>query len=351
MRRLPLLLCLAVLTLLAGAAAGPAAAQAKPALGIADQKAATFLDPRLDDLHLKYARVYMSWDVLTDKASRQEMDLWFAGAKLAGLDPLITISRSRIPSRISYNPSPGQLAAELKKWRARWPGQVRTLSTWNEANLGKSPELVAAWWLALRRACPTCTVLGADLLDEPKVLTWAARFIVAAGRQPAIWGLHDYNDVNTGRTTMTKALLATLKGDFWLTETGGVASRLRPTYRFAGCGVSFQTRATNFLLGTIAKLSPRIKRIYIFNWGQGDTSASFDSALVDAGGRERPSLNLVRRYLGQPGVTDPEGGVAPELKTCKVGSKVVTAPVPPPAPAPAGKAKGGGKAKGKGTRG
>lgn len=292
MRRLPLLLCLALLTLLAGAAAGPVAADAKPALGIADQKAATFLDPRLDDLHLRYARVYMSWDVLTDKASREEMDLWFAGAKLAGLDPLITISRSRIPSRISYNPSPGQLAAELKKWRARWPGQVRTLSTWNEANLGKSPELVASWWLALRRACPACTVLGADLLDEPKVLTWAARFIVAAGRQPAIWGLHDYNDVNTGRTTMTKALLATLKGDFWLTETGGVVN----FGRSFPCDTRRAASRTSYMFRLARKYDRHLERLYSYNF-YGADCRGFDAGLVSASGTRRPAYGVFRARL------------------------------------------------------
>lgn len=325
MRRL--LLLLPLLLLLSGVATG--AAQAKPALGIADQKPETFLDSRLTALHLKYARLYLSWDVLHDKHSLQVADDWFKGAKLDGMEPLVTIARSRIPSQISVNPSPARLASEFKKWRKRWPGQINKVSTWNEANLGKKPEMVAKWWLALRKACPSCTVLGADLLDEPKVLDWAAKFVKAAGRSPAIWGLHSYNDANTYKTTITKALLKGLKGDFWLTETGGVANRLRPIYKFAACGVAHQTKATKFLLSNIAKLSPRIKRIYIFNWGLGDDTASFDSALIDAQGRERPALNEVRKYLGQPTVSDPVGGVSPGPKTCKKGTATVKTPKKP----------------------
>jgi hypothetical protein len=315
-RRLLLLVPLLILLLCASA-------QAKPALGIADQKPETFLDPRLDDLHLRYSRLYVPWDVLKDKHSLGVVDAWLAGSKLDNLDPLITISRSRIPSRIAVNPTPAQLAAEYKKWRKRWPGQMNTISTWNEANLGKKPEMVAKWWLALRRACPTCTVLGADLLDEPKVLTWATAFVKAAKRAPTIWGLHAYNDVNTFTTSSTKALLKSLKGDIWLTETGGVANRVRPIYKFSACGVAHQTKATSFLLKQVATLSPRIKRIYIFNWGLGDGGASFDSALVDEEGRERPSLNLVRTYLGLARIPTPIGGSSPELRRCKKGTAKV----------------------------
>jgi hypothetical protein len=324
MRRLLLLVPLLLLIF-------TASAQAKPALGIADQKPETFSDPRLTALHLKYARVYLSWDVLQDRHSLEVADKWFAGAKLDNMEPLVTIARSRIPSQISVNPSPARLASEFKKWRKRWPGQVNKVSTWNEANLGKKPEMVAKWWLALRKACPSCTVLGADLLDEPKVLDWAAKFVKAAKRSPTIWGLHAYNDANTYKTTITKALLKGLKGDFWLTETGGVANRPRPIYKFASCGVAHQTKATKFLLTNIAKLSPRIKRIYIFNWGLGDDTASFDSALIDAQQRERPALNQVRKYLGQAPILNPVGGVSPGPKTCKKGTTTVKTPKKPKA--------------------
>lgn len=330
MRRLSLLVPLLVVALFTLSPAAPA--QAKPALGIADQKPETFLDPRLGDLGMKYARVYMSWDVLRDKNTRNVIDAWLANAKRDGFDPLVTIARSRIPSRKGFKPTPKQLAGEFRKWRKRWPGQMNTISTWNEANLGNKPELVAQWWLALRKECPTCTVLGADLLDEPKVLDWAAKFVKAAKKSPTIWGLHAYNDANNLQTTITKALLKGLKGNFWITETGGVANRVKPLYRFKSCGVKHQTAATKYLLNTIAKLSPRIKRIYIFNWGLGDSRASFDSALVDAQGRERPSLNLVRTYLGLPRVTAPDGGFSPELKVkCKKGTTTAKTPRKPSA--------------------
>jgi hypothetical protein len=323
-RRLPLVACLLLLAV-------PATASAKPLLGIGDQKPATFQDARLKALKLSYARIYIPWDVLHDKNTLPSVDAWFKGAKADHMEALVTIARSRIPSRTAVKPTPAALAGELKKWRARWPGQVSKISTWNEPNLGYKPELVAQWWLALRRACPSCTVLGADILDEPNVLKWTARFVKAAGRSPAIWGLHAYNDTNTFKTTITKALLKGLKGKLWITETGGVVNRSHPVYRFAGCGAAHQTAATEFLLGAIAKLSPRIARIYLFNWGLDDRATNFDAALIDAANRERPALNAVRKYLGQPAVASPLGGFSAGPTHCKSGAKPVRVPQPPKA--------------------
>lgn len=319
MRRLTVLLPLLFLMLCASA-------QAKPELGIADQKAEALDDPRLRALNLSYGRLYLPWDVLKEPNSLRETDAWLKNAKRDGLEPMLTIARSRIVGREGVRPTPKALAAEVVKWRKRWPGQVKLLSTWNEANLGYSPELVASWWLAVRRACPGCTVLGADLLDEPKVLAWTARFVKAAKRSPAIWGIHAYNDANTFSTKVTKALLKGLKGEFWLTETGGVATRSKPIYAFTGCGVAHQTKATRFLLETIAKLSPRIKRIYIFNWNLGQRRVTFDASLIDAADRERPALNVVRKYLGQAPVLSPPGGVSRELSSCKKGTVKVKTP-------------------------
>lgn len=329
MRRL---LLLVPLLTLAVAFMGSTAAQAKPILGIADQKASTFQDPRLEALHLKYARYYLSWDVLSDKHSLAEADAWFAGAKADGLTPLVTIARSRIPSKVSQKPTPAKLVAEVKKWRTRWgTSTIKQISTWNEANEANHPEYYASLWVALRKGCTGCTVLGADLLDGSNVLSWAQAFVKYTlkhgGKQPTVWGLHAYNDANTFKTSITKALLAGLKGDIWITETGGVASRPHPTYTFKGCGAAFQTKATSYLLNTIAKLSPRIKRIYIFNWGLGSNDASFDSALIDAENRERPALNVIRKYLGQAAVTNPLFGVSPGPAKCKYkGKKVASVP-------------------------
>ena len=152
------------------------------------------------------------------------------------IDILVTFDRSRRAGRASINPTPAQLAAEMKAMRKRWPW-LHEFSTWNEVNIAKHPDTVAKWWLALTRACPSCTILGADLLDRSNssdstaavtesLRAWLYGFLEATGgRQPAVWGLHNYIDANRGRTTVTRAVLKLVKGRIWFTETGGLVSR------------------------------------------------------------------------------------------------------------------------------
>jgi hypothetical protein len=301
MRRLPVLLFLLALI----AAAVPAtAAQAKLAVGIADNKSEMFTDPRFTALKVKYVRVMVPYDAMHDFAQRTWLDGWMAGAKADGLTPLVTFDRSR--KRTSHNPSAAQMATSLKDVRKRYPF-VKEFATWNEANINKRPETVARWWLAMRKACPTCTILGADLLDRNNVGTWAQRFVKAAKRTPKVWGLHNYTDANTLKTGGTRKLLTAVKGAVWFTETGGVVSRNN------GSGIAFPTgathaaKATKFVFSTLAKLSPRVQRVYLYHWNTGlgdlataadDDDRTWDSGLIGPDDKPRPSLAVLQALLG-----------------------------------------------------
>lgn len=62
-------------------------------------------------------------------------------------------------------------------------------STWNEANscgerTCRRARLVAAWWRRPRIACPGCTVLAADVVDQPNVGDWAREFARNARMEP-----------------------------------------------------------------------------------------------------------------------------------------------------------------------
>jgi hypothetical protein len=301
MRRIPVLLFLLALT----AAVVPAtAAQAKLAVGIADNKSDMFTDPRFTALKVKYVRVMVPYDAMHDFAQRTWLDGWMAGAKADGLTPLVTFDRSR--KRTSHNPSAAQMATSLKDVRKRYPF-VKEFATWNEANINKKPETVARWWLAMRKACPSCTILGTDLLDRNNVGTWAQRFVKAAKRTPKVWGLHNYTDANTLKTAGTRKLLKAVKGAVWFTETGGVVSRNN------GSGITFPTgathaaKATKFVFSTLAKLSPRVQRAYLYHWNTGigdvlttadDDDRTWDSGLIGPDDQPRPSLAVLQTLLG-----------------------------------------------------
>jgi hypothetical protein len=299
MRRLPIVLIL----LAALVATVPAtAAQAKVAIGIADNKSDMFTDPRFAALKVKVVRVMVPYDAMHDAVLRTWLDGWMAGAKAEGLKPLVTFDRSR--KRTSHNPSAAQMAKSLKDVRKRYPF-VKEFATWNEANINKRPETVARWWTAMRKACPTCTILGADLLDRNNVGTWAQRFVKAAKRTPKVWGLHNYTDANRLKTTGTRKLLGAVKGAVWFTETGGVVARNN------GSGIAFPTgathaaKATKFVFSTLVKLSPRVQRVYLYHWntGVGATAKArdartWDSGLIGPDDKPRPSLTVLQTLLG-----------------------------------------------------
>jgi hypothetical protein len=209
--------------------------------GIADQHDIMFSDPRFLNLKITHTRIFMAWDVLTDASQRLAADNYMKAANKLGIDVLVTFTQSRREGRHSIMPTPAQLVSSLKAMRKRWPF-LHEFSTFNEVNLlRKKPSTVAKQWLALVKACPTCTILGADLVDRAPqnnktaadptevtndITTWVAGFLkTTKGKQPKVWGLHNYVDANLKRTSGTKAMLKAVKGDIWFTETGGLVSR------------------------------------------------------------------------------------------------------------------------------
>lgn len=290
---------LALLILVAAGGALAPGAEAKPALGFADQKPSMFNDPRWIDLNIRQARINVPWDVLQDPVTLRNVDTWMAGAKLRRVTPLVTIDRSRRAGQQSKNPLPGTLATQVKRWRARWRGQITQISSWNEGNINKRPEIVAAWYRAILKVCPGCTVLGADVVDRTNAGSWAKRFVKAAKRTPKAWGLHNYIDANNSRSTNTRAFLKAVKGEVWLTETGGVLSRANPGAKFNGTGPGHASGATSYLLKSIVKVdTKRIKRVYLYSWSTAPNDLSWDSGMIGPDGKERPALRVVRCFLG-----------------------------------------------------
>ena len=273
-------------------------------IGIADQKAEVFADERLTELGFGYARRSVPWDALRHRDQRADLDAWVEGAGLMGAEPLITLARSRkTTGRLYRPPTATQYLREFRRFRKRYPS-VRTWSAWNEANMcgvgtcGK-PELVARYYTLIRRNCPGCKVVAADLLDQPNMVRWVRAFRRAARFEPKYWGLHGYIDANRFQTTRTVSLLRAVRGEVWLTEVGGlVARRNRSTIKLRQ-GKAHAARATRFIFDRLARLDRRVARVYVYHWRSSTSRDSWDSALVGADGKARPALAVVKRALGQ----------------------------------------------------
>ncbi|GAC1588622.1 MAG: hypothetical protein NVS3B5_21610 [Sphingomicrobium sp.] len=295
--RLRLIAVLSLLTL----ALLPAASQASYITGIGDQQPSMFEQPLFRALNVPIARYVAAYDTADSATDLRIFKAWIQRAEALKIQPLVAFYHSRIsPSR---NPTPAKYALEIKKFMTMFP-EIKTYSAWNEANRGNvaglfsSPnaKLAAQYYLALRSACSGCTIVGLDALDSrqiDKTIKYVHAFQrVAKGKLPTVWGLHNYTDTNRNRTTGTKKFLAAVKGQVWLTETGGIV-------KFGGSFPENTKRAAKAIkfMFKLANSNKRIKRLYIFNWTGGDPSERFDAGLTNPDGTARPGYYVVRKQL------------------------------------------------------
>ncbi len=240
--------------------------EGKTLVGIADQTADTFSDPLFAGLGVRHARLNLAWDALQYDWQLAELDAWMARANAAGVQPLVIFSQSRVKGRTRILPTPAEYGAVVDQLRARYPF-LKEFAAWNEMNYPgqptfKKPKRVAQYYKVLRAKCPGCTILPGSLLDNPNLVPWTLqlRKEIRKLRQPdpKIWGLHNYSDVNRLRDTSTKKLLKAVKGQVWLTETGGVVAATSPTASRYPQGAAYAGRVTAYILGTLVKKNPRI---------------------------------------------------------------------------------------------
>ena len=269
-------------------------------VGIADQKPDMFSDPVFMKLGVSRARLAVSWDAMEHTWERDEVDAWLDEAHAAGVAPLIGFGHSRVNRR--QLPTPARFKYNFRQFRSRYPW-VTTFATWNEANhCGQPtchrPQLVAAYYRAIRRECPKCTILAAETLDMPNMASWIDAFQKYLGPRdvPRYWGLHNYIDANRMRTSGTQTMIKHAKGQIWFTETGGIVGRRNKIKVGFPESAAHAADATRWVFDELVPLSRRITRVYLYHWNavRGD---NWDSGLIDARGRARPALQVVRTVL------------------------------------------------------
>ena len=278
-----------------------APADAKPQIGVADQKPDMFSDPRFDDLGVQQARLAVSWDALRYGWQTAEVDAWMRAARARGINPLITFGHSRMHSfRL---PTPRRMRKEFRAFRAKYPWAT-TFATWNETNhcgekVCHRPRLVVAYYRALRRECPRCVILAAEVIDLPSMVRWVRAFRRHLGYMPALWGMHNYVEANRFKAKRVRQLLRLMgpRGKLWLTETGGLVRRSNGSKTHIPEGPRHAARVTRYIFDRIATRFPRIRRIYIYHWNAGSPRTTWDSALITYGGRERASYWVLRRVM------------------------------------------------------
>ncbi len=264
-------------------------------VGIGEQQSAMFTDPRFTALGIRKARLVVSYDAVAVRFEREIVDTWLAAARGAGVEPFITFGHSRVhPKKL---PSVAEFRTAFAAFRKRYP-QVRVYAAWNEINhasqpTSKSPARAAAYYNVVKAGCDGCTVLAGDLLDQPGMTRYLARYRRALHGTPTIWGLHNYADANRFRKTGLRSLLRAVKGDVWLTETGGIVAFGRNFPR----DDQRAAKATRFVL-QLADATPRVTHVYLYNWTGAQPTDRFDAGLIAPDGTARPAYDALKKALG-----------------------------------------------------
>jgi hypothetical protein len=270
-----------------------------PAIGISDQQPATFADPNFQVLKLKYARLMTPWNGIFKEPAR--LDAWLQAARAAGVRPLVSFERARgdqCPKKPCRAPSVGQYSRAWTAFHKKYPW-IKDISPWNEINsstqpTGKRPDLAATYYNVVRAKCRGCTIVAADLLDATNIRSYVAAFLKKAKGKPRLWGLHNYTDTNRFRSRGTKALLQTVKGTVWLTETGGVVKFTTQSGKVAlPKSESRAKKAMDYMFRLAEANAKRIKRIYVYQWKINNVFDRFDAGVVRADGTPRPSFDVL----------------------------------------------------------
>jgi hypothetical protein len=291
-------------------AAFPAASPGAVTVGLGDQSWNTFSDGHFTDLGIKHVRVVTPWNVALTRGNRLWLDEYLTSARVAGADPLVTFGAahpSRCPARPCQLPSSGEFDRAFRAFRARWPW-VRTIGVWNEANhrsqpTFRSPEQAARYFNIVRKRCRACRVVAADVIDDANMVRWLGRF-KAVARGARLWGLHNYRDGNPRRGQRyggTKLLLKTVRGQVWLTETGGIVRFVLPDGRTL---FPYSEKRANVAISRVLRLAKeyrrRIGRLYVYHWRADQFDNRFDAGLLGKDGTPRASYYTLKRWLTTP---------------------------------------------------
>ena len=318
---LPIALLVAIVCAALPAAANAKRAMAPPVVGIADQHSDYINDPLFTASGVNHGRLVVGWNAIYDDAQRADMDAYLNHAHAMNIDVLLTFGNAKGDGR--NRPTPQALLGVFRAIRARYPW-LTSFATWNEPNIqGGAPALTARYWRALSRDCRTCTILAADLVDTNNMKQWVRKFRRAARREPRAWGLHNYVDANQFTARGTRTLLKATRGEIWLTETGGVVERHNNSLIVFETGLDHAALAIRFIFQRLIPLSPRIRRVYLYNWRAQPGPTTWDSALTNADGTPRASYLELRSQLlrigiqgfGRPGIPVPLPVLGGELET------------------------------------
>lgn len=303
------------LALLVGGLVAATPASANFTVGIGDQNAGMFSQPAYQALRIEKVRFLVPYDWFKDAGQKGEVDGFMTQALAADADVLVHFTARRgcfgLTGRYSRSkackaPSVATYTKNFKRFKAEYP-TVRTYGVWNEGNhvsqpVYSNPRRAAQYFLALRKNCSGCKIVAADVLDTRNMDAWLRTFLRSARGKARIFGLHNYQDVNRRTSDGTRDLLRQVKGEVWLTETGGILTFL-PSFKK---NATRQSNSTKYMFSLANRydtrrkgLKSRITRLYNYQYTGSPAGVRFDAGLVDADGSTRPAYDTFKRLAAK----------------------------------------------------
>jgi hypothetical protein len=284
-------------------------AEAKYKVGLGEQRATMFDSARWQSLGLKRVRYIVHWNWNRSAGDRAAVTAYMNRAHAAGQQVLVAFTaaggcyvnghyrktrRCRAPSASAYRSS-------FRAFDDAFPW-VRTYSAWNEVNhvsqpTYRKPKLAVRYYDVLRRDARArrFAVMAADVLDTSNLGSYLRGFLRRAKGHPRLWGLHNYQDVNYKTSRDTRRMLATVPGQVWLTETGGIVrfagSRLgKYSPKRAANRTKYMFKLANTYSRRRAGMRSKITQLFVYKWYGEARGARFDAGLVNPNGTPRKAF-------------------------------------------------------------
>jgi hypothetical protein len=288
-------------------------ASAKYKVGIGEQHPQMFDQKAWQSLHLKRVRYLVPWDYAKHPAQAGAVNFYMQVARAHHQDVLVTFTaRSGCYSaKGRYSKKKACRAPTKKAYKKAFLAfdkahpWVKTYSAWNEINhksqpTFKSPRKAAGYYNVLRTYAKRkkFRAMAADMLDTGNMSRYLAKFKRYAKGSPTLWGLHNYGDVNRRRTTYTKTMLRSVRGQVWLTETGGIV-KLAPSFKRSTKRAAARTRGMFRLAQRYDTkrrgMRSKITRLFVYTYYGAPRSARFDAGLVNPSGSKRPAYTVFKK--------------------------------------------------------
>jgi hypothetical protein len=298
--------------------ASPASARSPIRVGLADQSPAMFDSPYFQQLKLKRTRYFVPSDVMQDSAEREKARAFVLAARRNGVSTLLHVSTTDLRAKRGPIVSPAKYRRDVGRMVAYFrPLGVRDFGAWNEVNhktqetwnrVGNAVSYFKSMYSAVKRRCPSCNVVGLDMLDQAGSDRYIRSFYARLSRtwrtRVKVVGIHNYSDVNRNRSTGTAKIINTVRRynkrtKFWFTETGALASFGRS---FPYNETRQASRMRNMFTYASRFRSRGVQRVYSYNFfgienGGCGTRCRFDAGLVDPDGTPRPVFTVFKSKL------------------------------------------------------